>query len=127
MNYKTSNIKDGKEVLISGSFTFRDHDTFFEIVAMIKTGYDKHIVLNMADCDFLDSAALGMLVIAHDEAASKGVDLSIKGVKGKVKDVIIGANAVVNGKVDSDSVYAGNPAKLIKKRFDKEELKKSNK
>lgn len=91
MNYKTSNIKDGKEVLVSGSFTFRDHDTFFEIVAMIKTGYDKHIVLNMADCDFLDSAALGMLVIAHDEAVAKKVLLTIKGAQGKVKDVLYAA------------------------------------
>ena len=91
MNYKTTDIKDGKEILISGSFTFRDHDTFFEIVSLIKTAQDKKIVFNMTDCDFIDSAALGMIVIAHDEAASKGVELSIKGVKGKVKDVMYAA------------------------------------
>ena len=91
MNYKTIDIKDGKEVQISGSFTFRDHDTFFEIVSLIKTAQDKKIVFNMTDCDFIDSAALGMFVIAHDEAASKGVELSIKGVKGKVKDVMYAA------------------------------------
>ena len=45
----------------------------------------------MTDCDFIDSAALGMFVIAHDEASSKGVELSIKGVKGKVKDVMYAA------------------------------------
>ncbi len=91
MNYKTTDIKDGKEILISGSFTFRDHDTFFEIVSLIKTAQDKKIVFNMTDCDFIDSAALGMFVIAHDEASSKGVELSIKGVKGKVKDVMYAA------------------------------------
>ena len=91
MNYKTVAIKDGKEILISDSFTFRDHDTFFEIVSMIKSGEDKKIVFNMKDCDFIDSAALGMFVIAHDEASSKGVALSIKGVKGKVKDVMYAA------------------------------------
>lgn len=91
MNYKTIDIKDGKEVQISGSFTFRDHDTFFEIVSLIKTAQDKRIVFNMTDCDFIDSAALGMFVIAHDEASSKGVELSIKGVKGKVKDVMYAA------------------------------------
>lgn len=91
MNYKTKDIKDGKEVAISGSFTFRDHDTFFEVVSLIKTAQDKKIVFNMTDCDFIDSAALGMFVIAHDEASSKGVALSIKGVKGKVKDVMYAA------------------------------------
>ena len=91
MNYKMTNLKNGKEVLISGSFTFRDHDTFFEVVSMIKTGYEKRIVLNMSECEFLDSAALGMLVIAHDEAVAKKVNLIIKGVQGKVKDVLYAA------------------------------------
>lgn len=91
MNYKTVNLKDGVEVQLSGSFTFRDHDTFFEVVSMIKTGYNKKMVFNFEDCDFLDSAALGMLVIAHDEAAAKEVALSIKGAKGKVKDVLYAA------------------------------------
>ena len=91
MNYKTLETKDGKEIAISDSFTFRDHDTFFEIVSLIKSGQDKKIVFNMSECDFIDSAALGMFVIAHDEASSKGVELSIKGVKGKVKDVMYAA------------------------------------
>ena len=91
MNYKMTNLKNGKEVLISGSFTFRDHDTFFEVVSMIKTGYEKRVVLNMSECEFLDSAALGMLVIAHDEAVAKKVNLIIKGVQGKVKDVLYAA------------------------------------
>lgn len=91
MNYKTVNLKDGVEVQLSGSFTFRDHDTFFEIVSMIKTGYNKNMVFDFSECDFLDSAALGMLVIAHDEAAAKEVSLSIKGAQGKVKDVLYAA------------------------------------
>lgn len=91
MNYKTVELRNGIEVLFRGSFTFRDHDTFFEIVSMIKTGHNKNIVFNFSDCDFLDSAALGMLVIAHDEAAAKEVSLSIKGARGKVKDVLFAA------------------------------------
>ena len=31
MNYKTVNMKDGVEVQLSGSFTFRDHDTFLKL------------------------------------------------------------------------------------------------
>ncbi len=91
MNYKTTNLKDGVAIQMSGSFTFRDHDTFFEIVSMIKTGYNKNMVFDFSECDFLDSAALGMLVIAHDEAAAKEVSLSIKGAQGKVKDVLYAA------------------------------------
>ena len=91
MNYKTVELRNGIEILFNGSFTFRDHDTFFEVVAMIKTGYDKKVVLNLSECDFLDSAALGMLVIAHDEALAKGVNLILKGATGKVKDALYAA------------------------------------
>lgn len=88
MNYKTKEIKGGKELIFSGSFTFRDHDTFFEIISMIKNGGIEKIVFNLKDCDFVDSAALGMFVIAHDEASSNSIKLSIKEVQGKVKDVM---------------------------------------
>ena len=91
MHYKTINIKDGKEILISGAFTFRDHDTFFEIISLIKSAQDKKIIFNLAECDFIDTEALGMFVIAHDEASSKSVELEIKGVQGKVKDVMYAA------------------------------------
>lgn len=91
MNYKSKDIKGGKEILFSGSFTFRDHDTFFEIISMIKNQNIEKIVFNLTDCDFIDSAALGMFVIAHDEASSKSIKLSIKGVQGKVKEVMFAA------------------------------------
>lgn len=91
MNYKSIDIKDGKEIMISGSFTFRDHDTFFEIISLIKSAQEKRIIFNLSECDFIDSAALGMFVIAHDEASTKSVDLAIKGVQGKVRDVMYAA------------------------------------
>ncbi len=93
MNYKTSDIKGGKEIFISGSFTFRDHDTFFEIVALIKSNDKsmKRMVFNMENCDFIDSAGLGMLVIAHDEATARGIDLLIKNANGKTKEVLYAA------------------------------------
>ncbi len=91
MDYKTVAIKDGKEVLISGQFTFRDHDKFYEIVSLIKESGDKKFIFNLAGCDFIDSAALGMFVLAHDEASAKKVALSIKGAQGAVKDVMFAA------------------------------------
>ncbi len=91
MNYKSIDIEGGKEIVFTGSFTFRDHDTFFEIISLIKNGNVEKIVFNLTDCDFIDSAALGMFVIAHDEASSKAVRLSIKGAQGKVKEVMYAA------------------------------------
>lgn len=98
MNYKTQDISGGEEIIISGSFTFRDHDTFFEIISLIKNGNYGKIVFNLAGCDFVDSAALGMFVIAHDEAVAKSSKLYIKGAQGKVRDVMLSARF--------DSLYA---------------------
>ncbi|MBQ8251404.1 MAG: STAS domain-containing protein [Alphaproteobacteria bacterium] len=91
MNYKSIDIEGGKEIVFTGSFTFRDHDTFFEVISLIKNGNVEKIVFDLTDCDFIDSAALGMFVIAHDEASSKAVRLSIKGAQGKVKEVMYAA------------------------------------
>ncbi len=91
MNYKSIDIEGGKEIVFTGSFTFRDHDTFFEVISLIKNGNLEKVVFDLTDCDFIDSAALGMFVIAHDEASSKAVRLSIKGAQGKVKEVMYAA------------------------------------
>lgn len=91
MHYKTTENAHGKEIRIRGSFTFRDHDDFFEIISLIKNATDKKITFNLSDCDFIDSAALGMFVIAHDEATSKNIRLGIKGAKGKVREIMYAA------------------------------------
>lgn len=91
MNYKSIDIEGGKEIVFSGSFTFRDHDTFFEIISMIKNTDIEKIVFNLKDCDFIDSAALGMFVIAHDEASSKATNLFIKDARSNVKELMYAA------------------------------------
>ena len=39
----------------------------------------------MKDVSFIDSAALGMLLLAHDEAKNNNKSISISGVQGQVK------------------------------------------
>lgn len=91
MNYTKKEKDNLIEVALFGSFTFRDHDAFFEIISLIKSAPVPKIVFDLSECDFIDSAALGMFVIAHDEASTKSVALSIRNVKGKVKEVMYAA------------------------------------
>ncbi len=91
MEYKINETPTGQEIAIEGSFTFRDHDRFFEVVSLIKNSKDKKMSFNLAKCDFIDSAALGMFVIASDEASAKDMTLVIKSATGKVKDVMFAA------------------------------------
>ena len=82
-----------KEVIASiiGSFTFRDYDEYTEIINKIKTTSIKRFVINMDKCDFIDSAGLGMLVIANDEMRAKDMKPVLKNVRGMVNDVLYAA------------------------------------
>lgn len=91
MKYRIEDGKNGQEIVIEGSFTFRDHDTFFEIISLIKASKDKQLTFNLSGCDFIDSAALGMFVIASDEASVKDMNLIIKSATGRIKDVMFAA------------------------------------
>ena len=91
MKYRIEEPPRGQEIVMEGSFTFRDHDTFFEIISLIKSSKDKCMIFNLAGCDFIDSAALGMFVIASDEASVKDMTLIIKAATGRNKDVMFAA------------------------------------
>lgn len=84
MNYKTQEKNYGKEYFLEGNFTFRDHDTFFEIIGDMKKCEYSTMIFNFDECDFVDSAALGMLVIAHDEANIRKIKLVIKNAHDEV-------------------------------------------
>lgn len=91
MKYSIDKKDYGINVKLYDSFTFRDHDVFFEIIQYIKTNKPKVVVVNMIDCDFVDSAALGMLVILSDEMSFIYGKAVLVNLKGMVKDIVYAA------------------------------------
>lgn len=91
MNYTIDKKDYGIKVNLTDSLTFRDHDTFFEIVKYIKTNKPHVVVLNMKDCDFIDSAGLGMCVILSDEVGFINGTVAIVNPVGKVRAVMYAA------------------------------------
>ena len=94
MHYKIlEKTENTLHVCMFDSFTFRDHDTFFEIVNAIKYGRYSTITLDLDDVDFIDSAALGMLVIMHDELKARypSARAILLNAHWKVKDVLYAA------------------------------------
>ena len=73
------------DVALSGQFTFDDHPAFRAILQKIEEDGIQKIVFHMDKLDFADSAALGMLLLAHDAAMKKQKSLVIKGAVGQVK------------------------------------------
>ena len=73
------------EITLSGPFTFGDHPAFREILDTIEAPETRHTVFHMAGVTFIDSAALGMLLLALDASTKHDKGLTISGATGQVK------------------------------------------
>lgn len=88
MDLKLRDAHGAKEVLLSGRMTFADHATMRDLVAQFEQpGWDR-IVFDMAGLDFIDSAGLGMLLLARDTAARRNATLSLRGAREQVKRIL---------------------------------------
>jgi anti-anti-sigma factor len=80
------NLKDMTlDVTLSGKFTFSDHRAFREILEQLNQHDVSQIVLHLGQVEFVDSAALGMLLLARDEASQQQKSLILSGASGQVK------------------------------------------
>ena len=81
-----THLKQGSyDVTLSGKFTFNDHPAFREILQQIEGEDVQQVVLHMAKVEYVDSAALGMLLLALDETEKHQKRLVISGATGQVK------------------------------------------
>jgi anti-anti-sigma factor len=74
---------------ISGEFTFADHTAFREVANRLLQAKDRTIVVELSQLKFIDSAGLGMLLIARDEASKAGRALVLAQPQGQVKRMFI--------------------------------------
>ena len=75
----------GKTVLLSGRVTSRDFDGFKALLALLDGEGARGMVLDLSAVEFMDSTALGMVLLLQDKARSRGANFSLQGVKGQVK------------------------------------------
>ncbi len=87
MEFSVRQQNDSQHVVMQGQFNFSDNQKFKEIIALVDTDANK-IILNMESITFVDSAALGMLLVLRDEAETKGKKVAIHHPKGQVKTVM---------------------------------------
>ena len=78
---------ENADVTLIGSFTFNDNPKFKTILELTEDGTVKSINCNFARVDFVDSAALGMLMMLRAAAANKNQSVSLSDVKGQVEKI----------------------------------------
>lgn len=88
MEYRTTLDDKECEIFLSGRFTFFDHQRFHEILSLFSDGKHQAITLNFQGVEFIDSAALGMLLLAKDEAEKHHVKLVLRKPVGQVAKML---------------------------------------
>ncbi|MGQ0737247.1 MAG: STAS domain-containing protein [Acidobacteriota bacterium] len=59
-----------------------------DALARLHSNGQRHIVFNLSECEYMDSAELGELVMANVRAKQMGTPMKIAGLKPKLKDLL---------------------------------------
>lgn len=73
------------QVGMIGQFTFADNVRFRDILDSIDQHSSKSVTLNLKKVDFVDSAALGMLLLLREKGQAEHFSITLEGAEGQVR------------------------------------------
>lgn len=84
----------GRSVIrLQGRFDFNAHREFREAIdTSLADATNREVMVDLADVDYLDSSALGMLLMLRDKAKALGRAVTLANCRGAVKQVLDIAN-----------------------------------
>lgn len=78
-------------IRVAGRFDFSAHKEFRDATNQVVAGIKK-IEVDLSGTDYLDSSALGMLLLLRDKVSGDRNAISIKGARAEVKKILEIAN-----------------------------------
>jgi anti-anti-sigma factor len=88
MKLETHSYKDRFEAGLSDSLTSADLTSFRELLSQMKQSKCKLMVLDLSKLDWIDSAGLGMLILAKESAEKADLELVLRSPRGHVKSLL---------------------------------------
>ena len=88
MEYRSTEQGDVTEIFLKGRFVFSDNESFRRIIKDMDNNSSKEWVLNLGELDFIDSAGLGMLLIAREAAEKNCIGLKLRSAQGQVREML---------------------------------------
>lgn len=87
---KENTIKENGQITIqiSETLSFEDHDNFRGLLDQLQSSGCKKCVIDLNQLSSIDSAGLGMLMIAFETAEKAGLDFLINKPQGQVKRLL---------------------------------------
>lgn len=92
MQTNVTNREDKSVIILQGRFDFNAHREFREAVDQAIKEAVREIQVDLGEVDYLDSSALGMLLMLRDKAKGAGKAVALANARGSVKQVIDIAN-----------------------------------
>ncbi len=88
MDYKINNNGGSATVVFSGDITFSENVSFRQLLKDIAEQQVESCVFDLSSVDMVDSAGLGMFLIAREQAETAGWKLSGSGAQGHVASML---------------------------------------
>ena len=88
MRFETCTYDSKFEVAFSGRLTSADLGDFRELLSRIKESKCNLILIDLKNLDWIDSAGLGMLLLAKDTAAKSNFEIVLRAPQGDVKSLL---------------------------------------
>ena len=88
MDYKINNNGGSATVVFSGDITFSENVSFRQLLKDIAEQQIQNCVFDLSAVEMVDSAGLGMFLIAREQAESAGWKLSVSGAQGHVASML---------------------------------------
>jgi anti-anti-sigma factor len=86
-------VKEGQALVrLQGRFDFNAHREFREAIDTVLSSPATVVVVDFAGVEYLDSSALGMLLMLRDRAKSAAREVTLSGCRGAVKQILDIAN-----------------------------------
>lgn len=91
VNLKTSG--EAAVISLGGRFDFKVHHDFKRCSdAALKDAGVRRIEVNLDAVEYLDSSALGMLLLLREQAQGKGLKVALRNCRGSVREILDIAN-----------------------------------
>jgi len=88
MDYKINNDNGKVQVVFSGDITFSENVSFRQLLKDISEQSVTNCEFDLSAVDMVDSAGLGMFLIAREQAETADWKLSVSGAQGHVASML---------------------------------------
>ncbi|MFO1390219.1 STAS domain-containing protein [Cellvibrio sp.] len=86
-------MSETESLRLPASFDYSYHRQFSEqYTRLLENGTCKEILLDFSQVEYLDSSALGMMVLLQKRAAAQQIKVRVKGARGATDEILKMAN-----------------------------------